>query len=860
MMQFAERRLIASILPLVLCGTALAVPPSFPPPAFPGDPKLEPMQTAPFAVSRLEGWFNGMPVAAHLLPTPSFGDGGNTFHGDMFVLVSATSGTPVAQPPILAAIPRGAAGPSTFVPEIVARSFSPTWEMHFVRVRSGYNPNNIALRIDSVCDLLASNFVQEVIATNMYLNAPLVPAGSTVEDGTRTPIPALWEGHLVNILPYDLNDWQASISEVYVFKNTDTGDTVGNPVFPHVPGEDNFNPLVRVMNVLVDNAYVADSLKSKTAILASGRTIEYAGISLNVPIVEVDGVAVPIENAFTTALNSRGRFARTNFPIEKASIPLADNRVFKIEDIAPRPDDAVFLAIADVICNGRIIPGPPVEVGGDLQPVLEDAQGNLVHVDQMLLDDRVLGPRLPLQLQQNLETFFPDIAAGPIEGKLALVGQALFERPFRKSEGVGDVLNQVSCASCHQFGGIGGAGQAGRDVFQTPRPDGLRRNTPMLFGAGVLSRIEQDHVPDGSDQNPKAFRHKGLNTLREICADASQNELGMQAPEVIAREHGMSIQDAKSFDADNDGVVEELTTGDVTAITAFTASLPVPVELTTVDGQNLRASSVRGEALFFKDIRLGGAGCGSCHIEFLAADGPFTRIDNPETTGSILMPVPVDIDGATMEIGAILYGDMRRHKIGPLGADPIPQEGVPADVFITAELWGVGSTSPYWHDGRAGGSLEQAIALHKGLTVDARVTTTIGAASFDPVTRISTIPITVRNISGAPIPASPAEPIHVVLSKLRTNNVSVLNADGGQIGPIATTGIYWAIGDTLDPGESAVIQAQFLNPRNLRVNLLINVADHEGYSEALDEVLAFERLSRTGKTDIINFMRTLRQP
>jgi CxxC motif-containing protein (DUF1111 family) len=34
-----------------------------------------------------------------------------------------------------------------------------------------------------------------------------------------------------------------------------------------------------------------------------------------------------------------------------------------------------------------------------------------------------------------------------------------------------------------------------------------------------------------------------------------------------------------------------------------------------------------------------------------------------------------------------------------------------ADEFLTAELWGVGNTGPYLHDGR-GGTLAEAILLH----------------------------------------------------------------------------------------------------------------------------------------------------
>jgi CxxC motif-containing protein (DUF1111 family) len=85
---------------------------------------------------------------------------------------------------------------------------------------------------------------------------------------------------------------------------------------------------------------------------------------------------------------------------------------------------------------------------------------------------------------------------------------------------------------------------------------------------------------------------------------------------------------------------------------------------------------------------------------------------------------------ADPEGGAVvrLYGDLKRHKMGRQLADPAgPQvvftstlaplqiDGetrfVPPDEFLTAELWGVGSTPLYLHDDRAG-TLREAILLH----------------------------------------------------------------------------------------------------------------------------------------------------
>jgi cell division septation protein DedD len=64
--------------------------------------------------------------------------------------------------------------------------------------------------------------------------------------------------------------------------------------------------------------------------------------------------------------------------------------------------------------------------------------------------------------------------------------------------------------------------------------------------------------------------------------------------------------------------------------------------------------------------------------------------------------------------------------MGPGLAEPIADEGVPNSVFMTENLWGVGSTAPYLHDGRAT-TLAEAILEHGGE----------GAASRDQFKRLS---------------------------------------------------------------------------------------------------------------------------
>ena len=60
-----------------------------------------------------------------------------------------------------------------------------------------------------------------------------------------------------------------------------------------------------------------------------------------------------------------------------------------------------------------------------------------------------------------------------------------------------------------------------------------------------------------------------------------------------------------------------------------------------------------------------------------------------------------------------LFGDLKRHEMGPELAETIDEAGTGASVFLTENLWGVGSTAPYLHDGRAT-TLTEAIQAHGG--------------------------------------------------------------------------------------------------------------------------------------------------
>src|SRR5437879_7724163 len=156
-------RVLAMSVILADLGTSDAQVPSLPDVGrpFAGDPRLEPIPDGPVHLVNFDVFADSKVVTMRFPPrvngqTQSNGDG----HADLYVLFDAGSGRRIAQPPILEAVPKNAAGPGVEVDDLTARLFSPIWEMHAVTVDSSYNPADPAMRIDSEAKLLASPLVR----------------------------------------------------------------------------------------------------------------------------------------------------------------------------------------------------------------------------------------------------------------------------------------------------------------------------------------------------------------------------------------------------------------------------------------------------------------------------------------------------------------------------------------------------------------------------------------------------------------------------------------------------------------------------------------------------------------------------
>jgi len=377
-----------------------------------------------------------------------------------------------------------------------------------------------------------------------------------------------------------------------------------------------------------------------------------------------------------------------------------------------------------------------------------------------------------------------------------------------------------SCHDCHDTPFDAGAGKlvaAGiRDLHRAANPALFIQRSPIhLFGSGALQKLAEEATSDlqsivadattrahklgtsvpaplttangvnygsvsvspsgvvdtsgvkGMDPDlivkPYLWKGELASFLRALVRGSAELEMGMEGVELVG----------PGNDFDQDGVADELSVGDVTAMSIYVAAQPRPVtklELSRYFGGRYALPPQRiaaiesGEALFAK------VGCTGCHRPQMLLKDPVFREpsastpyrdqalltginprafglnpDNPVKFDLTANPtVGRDRDGRCADrdlpqthvhgdrdrgrssacfpqferdsrgnVIVRLYGDLKRHDMGAGLADPIDEIGTGVSMWKTRDLWGVGSTGPWLHDGRAT-TLTEAILLHGG--------------------------------------------------------------------------------------------------------------------------------------------------
>lgn len=337
-----------------------------------------------------------------------------------------------------------------------------------------------------------------------------------------------------------------------------------------------------------------------------------------------------------------------------------------------------------------------------------------------------------------------------------------------------------ACSGCHNQPFAGGAGDDVANVFVLANaldpvtfsisPEfSNERNTVGMFGAGPIEMLAREMsaelisireeakiqaaseeqavtrdlvakgvhfgritvLPDGKvdpteiegvdwDLIVKPFHQKGaVVSLREFTNNAMNQHHGMQAVERFG----------EGTDPDMDGVSNELTVGDMTAVTVFQAALGTPVAVEPEDADR-RAAAERGRTQFDH------VGCTSCHVaQLMLEDRYFTEPNPYNPAGNLrvqdvkqVFSFDMTSEGEMPRLRACKGGgafieaftDLKRHNLNdkdydhfdnemlPQGKlngtapaddftiDPLPR---PTGQFLTRKLWDVGNSDPYGHKG-----------------------------------------------------------------------------------------------------------------------------------------------------------------
>lgn len=330
-----------------------------------------------------------------------------------------------------------------------------------------------------------------------------------------------------------------------------------------------------------------------------------------------------------------------------------------------------------------------------------------------------------------------------------------------------------SCVNCHFRGGPAGAGDGADNAYLDgdgeSQSSALARNPPSLAGAGLIELLAAEMTAELQDQrqtlldNAKSsgstveaplsakgvsfgvlsaradglldvsktegldadlvvrpFGWKGsFATLRDAIEDALLVHHGMESSYLVRTAGAERIGPFGGDDPDGDGVVDEVSEGQVSALTMFVAMQEVPA-IVLSSSQTVLAAWPKGQKMF-EDM-----GCATCHVPSMVLDSPLfvlpSRVGGAPTvvdltTESAKPRAAVSTSHGTIEV--FLFSDLKRHDIGPEMAESRWDRGVRAEQFLTRPLWGLARSRPYMHDARAP-TIEDAIYLHGGEAQESR--------------------------------------------------------------------------------------------------------------------------------------------
>jgi Di-haem oxidoreductase, putative peroxidase len=266
----------------------------------------------------------------------------------------------------------------------------------------------------------------------------------------------------------------------------------------------------------------------------------------------------------------------------------------------------------------------------------------------------------------------------------------------------------------------------------------LRRNPNGSWDtSGVVGLPAASLLSKGSNDPPsliiRPFHQAGnVISLRQFTNNAFNHHHGIQSEERF----GVGV------DADNDGFVNELTRADVTAVTLFQATLPVPGQVIPDDPEFEDAIQIGGQ-------RFSQIGCASCHIPALPLDkhgwiysepNPYNPIGNLRPGDAPTLSVDLtsnDLPGPRLQPvnGVVWVPAFMDFKLHDITAGPNDPNREPLDMnspagsnaffagngkFLTRKLWGIANQHSFGHHGLYT-TMREAVLAHSGEALGSRM-------------------------------------------------------------------------------------------------------------------------------------------
>ena len=253
-----------------------------------------------------------------------------------------------------------------------------------------------------------------------------------------------------------------------------------------------------------------------------------------------------------------------------------------------------------------------------------------------------------------------------------------------------------------------------------------------LDGSWDTSLVEGLPVPSLASSGPsdpptltiQPFHQAGaVVSLRQFSNNAYNHHHGIQTTERF----GLNA------DPDGDGFENEMTRADVTAVSMFQATMPVP-------GRVIPRDKVIEEAIWDGEQAFDRIGCVNCHVPSLPLESSVFVEPNPNNPPGNLQtggaaPLAVDLNSKKLPGPRLssrrgvtwvpAYTDLKLHDIcsgpGDPNAEPLdmlqpagsPEFFAGNRMFLTKKLWGAANEPPYFHHGQFT-TLREAILAHDG--------------------------------------------------------------------------------------------------------------------------------------------------